>query len=366
MYFRLTAATLLLALVLLMSMCTVSGPTVSAPTVSAPTVSAPSTTLVPSPTVVPTRTPTVAPTATWTPVPGERQEALVLRVVDGDTIVVQLEGKRYSVRYIGIDTPETHHPTEGADYLGFEAGDANKEMVHEGETVVLQRDISEADHYGRLLRYVWVGETLVNAELVRMGLARVLFYEPDVLYQAEIEAAAAEAKAAQRGVYGPRPTPPAETPILRHGNIWTHSAQGEAIPLWYNVARGEPETFLPPGLRARIADAYWEPVAEEWWYWVGIDEFYAWARPESITKEEPAAAAQGPDTAFKAYFTLTLKEPLVVYPQPSPTVEPATELPVGTEIQLKRLSWEPTGGTWWYYVESVYAEGWVLSTALGQ
>ena len=120
----------------------------------------PTATLAPTATVEPT--PTAVPTAT--PIPGERQEATVVRVVDGDTIVVEMEGTLYRVRYIGLDTPETHHPSEGATFLGYEAGDANLALVGEGTTIVMQRDISETDIYDRLLRYIWVGDTLVNAE----------------------------------------------------------------------------------------------------------------------------------------------------------------------------------------------------------
>jgi endonuclease YncB( thermonuclease family) len=183
---------------------------------------------------------TPEPTPTATPIPGEKQEALVLRVVDGDTITVDLDGERHSVRYIGIDTPETHHPTDGADWWGFEATEANRSFVQAGDTVVLQRDLSETDIYGRLLRYVWVGDTLVNAELVRMGMARVLFYEPDVLYQSEVKAAEAEAQEARRGLYGPKPTPPAPKPLLYKGTAWTVAPEGDAVALCYDPARGDP------------------------------------------------------------------------------------------------------------------------------
>ncbi|MFN2132164.1 MAG: thermonuclease family protein, partial [Anaerolineae bacterium] len=155
-----------------------------------------------APVPTPTLAPTATPLPTETPIPGEVQEALVLRVIDGDTIVVEMDGVQYRVRYIGIDTPETHHPTDGADNYGFEATEANRSFVPEGSEVVLQRDISETDMYGRLLRYVFVDNVLVNAELVRMGLARVLFYEPDVRYEGEIKRAKAEAVAARRGIYG--------------------------------------------------------------------------------------------------------------------------------------------------------------------
>lgn len=102
-------------------------------------------------------------------------EATVTRVIDGDTIEVNLEGLIYRVRYIGIDTPEIGEPC--AD----EATEANRQLV-EGKTVWLEKDISETDKYGRLLRYVYVDDIFVNEELVRLGLALPSSYPPDVKY----------------------------------------------------------------------------------------------------------------------------------------------------------------------------------------
>ena len=102
-------------------------------------------------------------------------EATVTRVIDGDTIEVNLEGLIYRVRYIGIDTPEIGEPC--AD----EATEANRQLV-EGKTVWLEKDISETDKYGRLLRYVYVDDIFVNEELVRLGLALPSSYPPDMKY----------------------------------------------------------------------------------------------------------------------------------------------------------------------------------------
>ena len=102
-------------------------------------------------------------------------EATVTRVIDGDTIEVNLEGLIYRVRYIGIDTPEMGEPC--AD----EATEANRQLV-EGKTVWLEKDISETDKYGRLLRYVYVDDIFVNEELVRLGLALPSSYPPDMKY----------------------------------------------------------------------------------------------------------------------------------------------------------------------------------------
>jgi endonuclease YncB( thermonuclease family) len=100
------------------------------------------------------------------------EEATVLRVVDGDTIDVEINGERQRVRYIGMNTPERSEPCYQ------EATQANVELV-QGKTVMLVKDVSETDRYDRLLRYVYVGETFVNEELVRLGYAEAVLFRPD-------------------------------------------------------------------------------------------------------------------------------------------------------------------------------------------
>ncbi len=314
----------------------------------------------------PTSTPRPTVTPTFTPIPGEKQEAVVVRVVDGDTIVVRMNGHRYRVRYIGIDTPETHHPTEGAEYLGFEATEANRALVPEGSTVILQRDISDTDVYGRLLRYVWVDDTLVNAELVRMGLARVLFYEPDVMYRREIMAAEAEAKAAKRGLYGPPPTPPAEGPLLYKGTAWTTAPEGHSIPLWRDPARGNPFMTFPVGVQVRVVDAFWVPEAREWWYWVGIRGFNGWTRGEYLTRERPTSVAPGPTLTVEAYDRVRLPARTTMRESPGKSGVVAATLEAGEEVQLKGLSWDEATDRWWYYAESDAAEGWLSEDDIGR
>jgi len=73
-----------------------------------------------------------------------------------------MEGKSYKVRYIGMATPELHHPTKPVEYYAQEAYEKNREPV-EGKTVMLEKDGSETDRYGRLLRYVYGGDVFVNA-----------------------------------------------------------------------------------------------------------------------------------------------------------------------------------------------------------
>ena len=134
--------------------------------------------------------PTTAP-----PVPGG-EAALVTYVVDGDTIEVQMNGGTYRVRYIGINTPEWDEP------CGEEASAANAVLVS-GQTVTMVRDVSEVDPYGRLLRYVYVGDLFVNEYLVAQGWAEAVEYPPDTAFADYFEAL--EAEAAARGL-GCHPT----------------------------------------------------------------------------------------------------------------------------------------------------------------
>ena len=129
----------------------------------------------------------------------------VVRVIDGDTIVVSIEGREHKVRYIGIDCPETVHPQKAVERMGPEASEANKKLVG-GKRIYLEKDVSETDKYGRLLRYVWVGDVMVNAELVRLGYAQASTYPPDVKYQDLFLKMQREAREHGRGLWGEPPT----------------------------------------------------------------------------------------------------------------------------------------------------------------
>ena len=127
----------------------------------------------------------------------------VTRVVDGDTVEIT-GGQR--VRYIGIDTPETVHPQKAVQCFGKEASLKNKELV-EGKLVRLQKDVSETDKYGRLLRYVYIqkddpAQTIfVNDYLIRQGYAHSSTYPPDIKYQDQFQQAEANARDNNRGLW---------------------------------------------------------------------------------------------------------------------------------------------------------------------
>ena len=131
-------------------------------------------------------------------------QASVSRVVDGDTIVVALDGEAYLVRYIGIDAPETVRPDWPVEPFGPEASAFNQKLV-EGQTVWLERDVSETDQFGRLLRYVWLEDgRLVNAVLVEEGYARAVTIPPDLKHAADVARLQREARANGRGLWARR------------------------------------------------------------------------------------------------------------------------------------------------------------------
>ena len=167
----------------------------------------------------------------------------MIRVVDGDTIDVLIDGRQLRVRYIGIDTPETVDPRRPVECFGREASARNRELV-EGKTVGLERDVSETDRFGRLLRYPWVEGEMVNARLVEEGYATASTFPPDVRYAELFVSLQDEARQARRGLWSacatPRPSADGpcdysgtDEPVIK-GNISLNT--GEKI---YHVPDGE-------------------------------------------------------------------------------------------------------------------------------
>lgn len=137
---------------------------------------------------------------------GETETARVVRVVDGDTVIIDRGRGNERLRYIGMDTPESVKPGTPVEFMAKEASAANAAMV-EGRTVVLERDVSETDQYDRLLRYVWVRDgdawRFVNLELVRQGFAQVATFPPDVRWTDVLRDAQRAARDAGIGLWGP-------------------------------------------------------------------------------------------------------------------------------------------------------------------
>lgn len=131
----------------------------------------------------------------------QASQALVERAVDGDTVVLST-GQR--VRYIGVDTPELHHPQKPIEAYAREAKEFNRKLV-EGKTVRLEFDVERYDKYRRLLAYIYLPDgTFVNAELVRQGYAHTLTIPPNVKYADLFVKCQQEARENNRGLWGRR------------------------------------------------------------------------------------------------------------------------------------------------------------------
>lgn len=126
----------------------------------------------------------------------------LVRTVDGDTAVINYEGKELSVRYLLIDTPETKHPKKGIQPFGPEASARNKELINSGN-LAIEFDVGErTDRYDRLLAYVYVDGVSVQEILIREGLARVAYiFPPNTRHLDVYKVAEKEAKDAGRGIW---------------------------------------------------------------------------------------------------------------------------------------------------------------------
>ncbi len=149
-----------------------------------------------------TSSPAIAsPAATLTVSPFEKVR--VLRVIDGDTVEIQNDsGSSKKLRYIGINAPETVDPRRDVQCFGKEASARNRELVINQE-IYLEKDISEVDKYGRLLRYVYLqaGGQSINEQLVREGYAFASAYPPDIKYQEQFKEAQKQAEKEKLGLW---------------------------------------------------------------------------------------------------------------------------------------------------------------------
>ena len=163
------------------------------------------------------------------------QAALVVKVVDGDTLVL---AGGIKVRVLGIDAPEMERDGRPADFLAHKAKATLAELTLD-RTVSLSYDRLRYDHYGRLLAYLWLPDhTLVNAELVRRGLARVYFIAPNLRYQKDLLTAQQEAIEAQRGVW---------QELLKTGRTLLSGKQSYLAPAPAQVPPGRQDGEGQPG-----------------------------------------------------------------------------------------------------------------------
>lgn len=195
-------------------------------------------------------------------VPSGLTLALVTDVVDGDTIYVRIDGEQYTVRYIGVDTPEVDARL-GVECFGAEASAFNRALV-EGEMVGLEKNVSETDDFGRLLRYVWLGGEMVNSVLVREGYAEAKRYPPDVRHQELLDGLEDEARGAGVGQWGPACAATATaTPGAGGPGTCEYSGTTEAV-IKGNVSSGGERIFHVPGQENYEPTRINEGAGERW------------------------------------------------------------------------------------------------------
>jgi len=129
--------------------------------------------------------------------------ATVKHVVDGDTIDIAIGGNTERVRLIGINTPETKHPTKGLECFGPEASAYTQQLLPKGTALRVERDIEARDKYGRLLLYVYrmPDNLFVNYELAAQGYADTLSIEPNIMHRSDFSRAVAQARTNKLGLW---------------------------------------------------------------------------------------------------------------------------------------------------------------------
>lgn len=126
----------------------------------------------------------------------ELQQATLVRVVDGDTIIANLNGKETRMRLIGVNTPESVHPDEDKNtYDGKVASEYTKSQLKEGQIIYIETDEELYDKYDRMLVYLWltnsvdtnnlqdISQYMFNAILIKEGYAEIMTVEPNVKYE---------------------------------------------------------------------------------------------------------------------------------------------------------------------------------------
>lgn len=132
-----------------------------------------------------------------------RLAATVVRVSDGDTVVLRLAGRETTVRILNIDTPETHKAGTPVECLGREASKALAELLPAGSAVEIAHDGPRTDRYGRTLAAVWADGRLVAEQLARQGFTAAIVVRRADAWYAPVAKAQSEAMAAGRGLYDP-------------------------------------------------------------------------------------------------------------------------------------------------------------------
>ncbi|NCV74785.1 hypothetical protein EBW23_02425 [bacterium] len=127
----------------------------------------------------------------------------ILKVVDGDTVDIDINGRTERVRLIGVNTPETKHPTKPIECFGPEASAYMTELLPKGTTVRIERDVEARDRYGRMLLYLYrdSDNLFINLDLVSRGYGTPMSIEPNTFHRNDFVQAAALAEVSNVGLW---------------------------------------------------------------------------------------------------------------------------------------------------------------------
>lgn len=130
--------------------------------------------------------------------------ATVERVVDGDTVILDINGQSERVRLIGLDTPESVTPNMPQQCFGAEAAQALSEILPPGTEVRIERDVEARDRFDRLLLYLYRQQDalFINQWLIEQGFAESVSYPPNVAFQSEFDRVRNQARATGTGLWG--------------------------------------------------------------------------------------------------------------------------------------------------------------------
>lgn len=133
----------------------------------------------------------------------ERKEVTFESCVDGDTIKVLIDGKKTTVRFLAVDTPETKHPKKGVEPYGKEASDYTCNRVKNAKKLEIEYDegSSKTDKYERALGWIFVDDSLLQKELIEKGYAKVAYLYGKYMHTEELQKEEEKAKESKLGVW---------------------------------------------------------------------------------------------------------------------------------------------------------------------
>ena len=134
---------------------------------------------------------------------GKSDLGKIADVIDGDTVDIDINGRTERVRLIGVNTPETKHPTKPIECFGPEASAYLTQLLPKGTRVRIERDVEARDRYGRMLLYLYLGsnDLFINLDLVARGYGTPMSIEPNTFHRNDCVRAAAQAEAADVGLW---------------------------------------------------------------------------------------------------------------------------------------------------------------------